>query len=271
MPVGPPESSEDLVAPRFLVGLHVTDDEEKSGRLHGDGDNGRAMQPHRRQAEMSEHQDIGQHGIHDQHGDGDLEDDAGTADGADQRPDDIVEQPRQHGEVADIDIAARQFRDVRLLSGRQQNLFGIEKCRLHQQPIGRYDPQAHTQRTAHRGNVASAIGLCHQRHDRDGKARTENQDREQELRGKHHCSQLLGAEPADDHHVSGIDAELRQLRADQRNAQRKRCANMCGPRIIIVMRVRARRYRHIHSEDSIFRIARTALPMRARACRINAT
>ncbi len=71
---------------------------------------------------------------------------------------------------------------------------------------------------------------------------------------------MLGTETADDHHIRGVDAKLRQLRADQRNAERQGGADMRRPRIIVVVRERARSYRHIHLENSILRQRKPPYP-----------
>ena len=125
MPIRPPQMDEDLVATHFFPALNIADDEDEAGRLYGNGDDGRTMKTERRHAEMTEHQGIGKHSVHDKHGDGHIENDAGTADSTHEGANDVVEQSRQQGEMADGDVVAGQLCHIGLLSRRQKDLLGI--------------------------------------------------------------------------------------------------------------------------------------------------
>ncbi len=178
---------------------------------------------------MAKHQRIGKHRVHQEHGDRDIEDDPRPADRADKRTQHGKEQRRQQPELHDHHVVGGECRDRRLLTERQKDPLGIEEQRRGQKRVGNRHPHAHADRPAHGDHVAAAKGLRHHRHDRDREARAEDEDGEEELARQHHGGKRLRAELPDDHHVRRVNAELRQLRPDQRNAERKRRANVRCP------------------------------------------
>ena len=142
------------------------------------------------------------------------------------------EQRREHAPERDAQIAAGKRRDLRLLAHGAQHGFGMPKQRRGQHAIAEHRPHAHAHGAADGDTVSPALGLRHHRHDGIGKARTEDEDGEEHLRGKNHRRKFGRAEPADHQDIRGMDRELRQLRADEGHAEHDAGAIMRRPGII---------------------------------------
>jgi len=229
VPVRPPEADEQLVAARLRACLDIGDHEQEARRLDDHRDDGRADHTEPRQAEMAKHQRIGKHRVHQEHGDRDIEDDPRSADRADEGAKNGEEQGRQKAELHDHHIVGGKRRDLGFLSEHQEDRLGIEEQRRGQEGVADRNPHTHADRPPDGNDVASAKGLRHHRHHGNGETRPEDEDRKEELARQDHSRQRLRAELSDDDHVRGVDAELCELRADQRDAERQRRANVRGP------------------------------------------
>ncbi|CUW89639.1 hypothetical protein AGR2A_Cc160188 [Agrobacterium genomosp. 2 str. CFBP 5494] len=230
MPVWPPEAHEQLVFLRFLARLHIRHDEDEAEGVDDDRNHGRAIHAHGRQPEMSENQRVSQYAIHDKHDDGGIKNDACPADGADKAAQHIKQQCRQQAELGDGEIMACQRRNIWVLPKRNQDALGIHEDRQRQKPVRDRHPHAHAQRAARRCRIALPVSLRHHGHNGDREACTKNKNDKKELPGQHHRRQLLGPQLTDDHHIGGMDAKLRELRANKRDSENKRSLEMRKPR-----------------------------------------
>mgnify|MGYP006151719655 CR=1 FL=1 len=183
----------------------------------------------RRQAETSKHQRIGEDGVEHEDAERDPEHDACPSRRADERTQDSKEQCRQKTELDDEDIARRKCGHFRLLPKRKQYGLRIEEERHRQKHVEDRNPHAHADGAPHGDHIATTIGLRHHRDDGHRKARTEDEDREEELPRKHHGGERYGPELTDNHDIRRVDPELCQLCPDQGNAERERRTDMRHP------------------------------------------
>ena len=229
LPVRPPQPDEEFVGAEGRA--RVCPDREKREDQHGRAErrDRRADDTQPRRAEMAEDEGVVEHDIGDDPRKHRPQDHLCPADRGEEGAQPHRKERRKQAPLHDVLIGAGKPRKLRLLPERKQDRLRMPQHEHHRHGIDRRHPQSHPHRAAHRPRVAAAEGVRCERNDRIREADAEDEEKEEGLRAEDAGGQFARAEPAQHDDVGRPDRRLGELRADQRQAEQGRRAQMRRP------------------------------------------